>query len=114
MTIVLLAAICMIIQDSLAVIKYQAASRNRGLIVASADVVIWFVSITGTTIAAFTLHGDNFGKKVAVVVAVSFANIIGNLLGTWLGQRFVTDEDEEEQDDKIEALEKRVAKLEAK
>jgi len=114
MNIALLAAVCMIIQDSLAVIKYQAASRNRGMIVASADVVIWFVSITGTTIAAFTLHGDNFGKKVAVVAAVSVANIVGNLLGTWLGQKFVTDEDEEEQDDKIEALEKRVAKLEAK
>jgi hypothetical protein len=110
--IALFAGLCMIIQDSLAVIKYQAAARNRGWVTAGADVIIWMVSITSTTIAAFTLHGNNFGQKVAVVICISCANVIGNLLGTWLGEKFVTDEDEEEQDALLIHLEQRIKKLE--
>jgi hypothetical protein len=68
--IALLAGICMIIQDSLAVIKYQAAARNRGFIVAGADVIIWVFSITCTTIAAFALHGHSMSAKIAVVIDV--------------------------------------------
>ena len=114
MLIALFAAVCMIIQDSLSVIKYQAAARNRGIIAASADVVIWIFSITCTTIAAFTLHGHNLGAKIAVVVAISCANITGNLLGTYLGKRFIKDDDEEAQDARIKKLEDRISKLEGK
>ena len=112
--IALLAGICMIIQDSLAVIKYQAAARNRGLIVAGADVIIWGFSITCTTIAAFALHGHNTSAKVAVIVCVSIANVAGNLLGTYLGKRFVKDVEEDAQDARLKALEDRVIALETK
>lgn len=110
--IALLAGICMIIQDSLAVIKYQAAARNRGVIVAGADVIIWVFSITCTTIATFALHGHSMSAKVAVVVCVSIANVVGNLLGTYLGKRFVKDIEEDAQDARLKALEDRVIVLE--
>ena len=110
--IALLAGICMIIQDSLAVIKYQAAARNRGSIVACADVIIWVFSITCTTIATFALHGHSMPAKIAVVVCVSIANVIGNLLGTYLGKRFVADVDNDVQDVRLSSLENRVAALE--
>jgi len=102
----------MIIQDSLAVIKYQAAARNRGVIVAGADVIIWVFSITCTTIATFALHGHSMSAKVAVVVCVSIANVVGNLLGTYLGKRFVKDIEEDAQDARLKALEDRVIVLE--
>ena len=114
MNIAIVAAVCMIIQDSLAVIKYQAAARNKGMIAAAADVVCWYVAITTTTIAAFTLHGNNFGAKVAVVAAITCANIAGNLLGTYLGRRFVVDEESEAQDDRLDAIEERLTRLETK
>jgi hypothetical protein len=103
----IVAATCMIVQDSLAVIKYQAASRNQGAIAAFADVIIWIVSITSTTIAAFTFHGHNLMAKIAVVAFVSAANIGGNLIGVKLGRKYVKD------DDKIK-IEKRLAELERK
>ena len=102
----------MIVQDSLAVIKYQAAARNRGVIVAAVDVVIWYVSITSTTIAAFTFHGANTPAKIAVAAAVTAANIIGNLLGTYFGRRFIADHGEDVQNDKLQSLEERIARLE--
>lgn len=113
MLIALLAAGCMVIQDSLAVIKYQAAARNRGIIAAAADVVIWLVMVTSMTISTFTLHSGTLAQKAWVVGLVSAANIAGNLLGTYLGKRFVSDEAEEAQDDRLAKIEARLASIEA-
>jgi hypothetical protein len=111
MTLAVVAALCMVIQDALAVIKYQAAARNRGVVAAAADTIIWLVMITTMTISTFTLHGNNFAAKAWVVGLVSAANIAGNLLGTYLGKRFVKDTTNLDQDSRLEQLEGEIARL---
>jgi membrane protein YqaA with SNARE-associated domain len=111
MLIALLAAVCMLIQDSLSVIKYQAASRNKGLVAAMADTIIWMVMITSTTIAAFTLHAHDMREKIIVVVLVSAANIGGNLIGVWMGKKFVKDEENMSQDARLTAIENKVQEI---
>jgi len=114
MKIAIIAALCMVIQDILEIAKAQGAARNNGKIVAIADTLFWYVSITGTTLAAFTLHGGTLSSKIWVIILVSAANIVGNLLGTELGKRFIRDHSEESQDAKIQHLMERVEALEAK
>ena len=114
MKIAIIAAVCMFFLDILEIAKAQGAARNRGWVVATADTLFYFVSIIGTTIAAFTLHGVNNAEKVWVLGLVTAANVAGNLTGTALGKRFIRDHTEESQDAKLAHLTERVEALEAK
>lgn len=112
MFIAIIAALCMVVQDSLAALKYQAAARNKGVTAALADVITWLMSITSTTIAAFTLHGHSIANKIEVIAFISAANIIGNLLGIRLGKKFIKDEDNIAQDKRLADVESRLKALE--
>ena len=111
MTLAIVAALCMVVQDALAVIKYQAAARNKGVVAAAADTVIWLVMITTMTISVTALQGHNTSEKIGVVVLVSLANIAGNLLGTFLGKRFVKDTTNLSQDARLADLEGEIKRL---
>lgn len=106
MRLVLLAAISMVLADIVATLEVQAESRNRGQLAGLLDVVGWLVSITTTTTSVTALQGNNFGLKVAVVLAVSAANYAGTVVGTWLGKRWV-------KADPDATIEARLARVEA-
>lgn len=106
MTVIILAAVAMLIQDILAVPLTQAEARNRAHIAGLLDTAGWLVAITTTFLSVDTLSGHDFARKVGVIVGVSAANYVGTVLGTKLGKRFV-------KEDPTSALAKRVAALEA-
>jgi hypothetical protein len=89
MGIVLLAALCMVFQDVLAVMMVQAEARDRGWLAGILDAVGWGFAIATTTVSVTALQGHNTGLKVAVVVFVTIANIIGSKLGQVLGTKFI-------------------------
>lgn len=101
--IVLLAAIAMVATDVLGTIMVVSEARGRGWIAGWCDTAGWLVSITTTTISVSSLTGHDTARKVAVVLAVSAANLFGTRLGQYLGNRFVKPTD---------SLEARVAALE--
>ncbi len=101
----ILAGLCMFVQDTLSVIKFQAASRNRGWIVAILDSFIYIVTIVGVTIAAFTLHGNNLLEKGLVMGWVIAGTVGGSLLGAKIGERYVEDENMESLEARVKALE---------
>ena len=114
MKVALYAAVCMFFQDILEIAKAQGAARNNGKVVAIADTLYYYVLIAGTTIAAFTLHGNSTASKVFLLSFVTAANIAGNLTGTWLGKKFIKDEQAETHHKILEELVKKVKQLEEK
>lgn len=92
MTIALLAAAAMFIQDVLSTLLVQAEARNRAHLAASLDSLGWIAAIATTTLSVSTLQGHDLGAKIAVVLAVTVANYLGTLAGTLVGKRFIPDE----------------------
>lgn len=92
MTIALLAAMAMFIQDVLSTLLVQAEARNRAHLAASLDSLAWLAAISTTTLSVSTLQGNDLGAKIAVVLAVSLANYLGTLAGTLVGKRFIPSE----------------------
>jgi hypothetical protein len=87
--IALLAACSMFTQDVLAVCLVQAEARNRAGLAALLDAVMWGAAITTTSISVTTLQGHSLGHKVAVVAAVSAANLAGSWTGVMVGKRLI-------------------------
>jgi hypothetical protein len=103
-TIALLAAAAMFLQDLIAVPLTQAEARNKAHLAGLLDTVGWLVAIATTFISVNTLQGHNMTEKVLVVAFVSASNYFGTYLGTKLGGRYVTD---------ATTLAERVARLES-
>lgn len=92
MTIALLAAAAMFLQDLVAVPLTQAEARNKAHLAGLLDTLGWLVAIATTFISVNTLQGHNFSAKVWVIVLVSGANYFGTVLGTKIGGRFVKED----------------------
>ncbi len=90
--IVLLAAVAMLFTDVLGTIMVIAEGRGRGWLAGWCDVAGWLVAITTTTISVSSLTGHDNARKVAVVLAVSCANLLGTKLGQFVGNKFVKDQ----------------------
>ena len=87
--VVVLAALCMFVQDVLAVLLTDAEARNHGWLAGALDSAAWLVAITTTTITVTALQGHDTSLKVLVVVTVSAANLLGARTGVALGKRYV-------------------------
>ena len=87
--LVLVAAVCMLIQDILGVLLVDAESRGHGWMAGGLDSASWLLAIATTTISVTALQGHSLGQKAEVLVAVSAANVIGSRLGVYFGERFV-------------------------
>lgn len=105
MTIAILAALAMFIQDLVAVPLVQAEARNKAHLAGLLDTVGWLVAIATTFISVNTLQGHSLSAKVWVIALVSSANYLGTLTGTRLGKRFVR-EDATQLADRVAALER--------
>lgn len=100
--IVVIAAVAMLFTDVLGTVMVIAEGRGRGWLAGWCDTAGWLVAITTTTISVASLTGHNEARKIAVVLAVSAANLFGTKLGQYVGNKFVKDQ----------TIEARVAALE--
>lgn len=92
MTIVLLAAAAMVVQDVLAVLMTQAEARNRAHLAGWLDAAMWLAGIWTTNWSLQALNSHTLALKVGVMVAVSIANYAGTVTGTLIGKRWVREE----------------------
>lgn len=93
MIVVILAAIAMFVQDVLATLLVQAEARNKAWLSAILDSLMWGAGIATTTISVTAFQGHSFGHKVAIVMAVTTANVAGSFLGVIIGKRFIKEQD---------------------
>lgn len=84
-----LAAVCMVAVDVLAVIMVQAEATNRGWLAGWMDTLGWYPSIVCTTLCVLALDGRSIRAKVAVLVLVGAANLFGTKLGQVVGKRLL-------------------------
>lgn len=89
MIIILLAALAMIAQDILEVLKDQAQNRSRRIVAGLCDTGMWIVLIASTTISVTILQGHSLAQKVLVIVIMSGANFVGQFTGVTLGDRII-------------------------
>ena len=89
MTLICFAALCMLVQDVLGVLLVDAETRGHGWLAGLVDALMWGFGIATTTITVTALQGHDLRDKVAVIAAVSLANVLGSRIGVELGQRFV-------------------------
>jgi hypothetical protein len=113
MLLAILAGLCMAVQDTLNALKVQALSRNHGFLGGIIDTFLWGATITGTTIAVFAFHGGAWSQKVAIVIFVTIGTLIGNWGGAKLGQKFVKDTENTNQDSEITQIQNRLEHLES-
>lgn len=100
--IVFVAAIAMLVTDVLGTTMVIAEARGRGWLAGWCDTAGWLVSITTTTISVASLTGHDTARKIAVVLAVSAANLFGTKAGQLIGSRVV----------KVQTIEERLSALE--
>lgn len=89
--VALWAALAMFAQDILMTVLVQAESRNRAWLSGALDSLGWIIGIFTTTISVTAIQGHDLGLKVAVILAVSVANVIGGYTGVMIGRRLVTE-----------------------
>lgn len=89
MTIAIFAALAMILQDVLEVLKDQAQARNRAILAGLFDSLMWLALITTTSISVTALQGHKINQKVLVIVLVSAANFVGQLTGVIIGEKLI-------------------------
>lgn len=92
MNIALLAALCMVFQDVLGVLMVQAEARNHGFIAGICDSAMWLFAIATTTISVTALQGHSVHEKALVIVCVTIANLLGSVIGVYLGKKFIKEQ----------------------
>lgn len=92
MTVIILAALAMFLQDLIAVPLTMAEARNKAHLSGLLDTLGWLVAITTTFLAVDTLAGHDTARKVGVIIAVSIANYLGSYMGVKVGKRFVKED----------------------
>ena len=85
----LLAGVAMAIQDFLEVLKDQAQARNRPVLAGTFDSLMWLALITTTSISVTALQGHSLHEKIIVILVVTVANFIGQIVGVLTGKRFI-------------------------
>lgn len=88
------AAGAMLIQDIAGVLLVQAEARNRGMLSAVFDSVMWLAGIVTTTVSVTTLQGHHLNAKVIILVAVELANVAGCVIGVKVGKRWIKERKE--------------------
>lgn len=88
------AAAAMLVQDITAVLLVQAEARNRAVLAALFDSVMWLASIACTTVSVTTLQGHHTSAKVTVLAAVELANVVGCIAGVRIGKRLIRERKE--------------------
>ena len=88
------AAMCMVCQDVMGTLMVMAEARSRGWLAGVFDSAMWLFGIATTTISVTALQGHSTSEKVAVLVLVTAANLVGSRLGVYMGNRFVKQDDE--------------------
>ena len=88
MTLALLAAIAMFIQDTIGVLEVQAEAKNKGWIAGFCNAGKWAVAITCTTISVKVLQGHDTNEQLWVVALVMAANVFGSKTGQVIGQHY--------------------------
>jgi hypothetical protein len=83
------AAGAMFLNDVTAVLLVQAEARNRAVLAAVFDSVMWLASIATTAISVTALQQDHLSGKMAVLAAVELANVAGCIVGVRIGKRFI-------------------------
>lgn len=87
LSIAILAAACMVVQDTLGTIMVQAEAANRGWLAGLCDMVGWYFSIGTTSISVAAINGHGgFWPKFWVFSIVGISNIFGTKLGQVSGQ----------------------------
>jgi hypothetical protein len=94
MATVLLAGMAMVVQDILGVLMVQAEARNRGWLSGIFDALGWGAAIITTTISVTALQGHDTSLKIAVITAVTIANVVGNVAGVHIGKKFIKSDKE--------------------
>lgn len=89
MTVALLAALSMVVQDILATLLTQAEARDKAILAGVLDSVAWMAAITTTSISVTVLQGHDLKAKILVVLCVTAANFIGTTMGTLIGKRYI-------------------------
>jgi hypothetical protein len=92
MELAIVAALSMITQDVLEVLKDQSQARNRAFLAGMFDSLMWFALITTTTISVTALQGHSLHQKVLVLILVTVANFVGQGTGVLLGKRFIKED----------------------
>lgn len=88
-TLAILAAVSMIFQDILEVLKDQSQARNRAVLAGVFDTLMWLTLITSTSISVTALQGHSLKMKILVISLVSLANFGGQIAGVTIGKRFI-------------------------
>lgn len=91
MIVALWAGMAMVLQDILAVCMCQLENRGRGWRAGGFDAAAWLCALATNHYALNSVNSHNTGLKVAVVVAVTVANVIGTKTGQVIGDRFFPD-----------------------
>lgn len=89
MTVALIAAGCMVLQDIISVILVQAEAANRGWLAGICDMFGWYLAIATTSISVTSLQGHSLSQKIWVLALVGAANIVGTKSGQVLGKRLL-------------------------
>jgi hypothetical protein len=108
MVIALIAAGCMLIQDTLNSLKVQAQSRRHGWMAGCIDVVSWLCFLLSTKFSLDAINGHSTTQKVMVIGLVSCSNLFGQRLGESVGRKFVADTESSidvKQNKRIETIE---------
>lgn len=84
--IALVAAACMAVTDVLGACMVMAEAAERGWLAGFLDMAGWYVSIATTTISVTALQGHDTAEKVAVLILVGAANLLGTRLGVLTGK----------------------------
>lgn len=87
--IIVLAALAMVAQDILEVLKDQSQARNRAVFAGIFDTLMWLCLITSTTVSVTALQGHKLSEKIIVIVAISVANFVGQYFGVKIGKRYI-------------------------
>ena len=85
--IVLVAALAVVVQDVVGTVMVMAEAKGRGWLAGVMDAIGWIVGITTTTISVTALQGHDMPRKVAVVLLVTIANVVGTKLGQLVGSQ---------------------------
>jgi hypothetical protein len=88
MNIAVIAGLSMVVQDVLAVCMVQAENRNRGWVAGFCDAGMWLMALFSYD-KAITSTGH---ERLLVILFVTAANIFGNRLGVFIGNKVVKEQ----------------------
>jgi steroid 5-alpha reductase family enzyme len=86
--IAIIAALGMLVQDVLGTCMVQAQNRSRGWIAGFCDAGMWLMALFSYD-KAITSTGH---ERLLVIVLVTLANLVGNRLGVYVGNRWVKEQ----------------------